>query len=113
VSDWKPGSRIEVAAPNYPGLLGEGEVLDVEAPKRLVHSMAALWSEDVRNEGISRVTWEIDKVADSCRLLLTHDHLHEDANEEIYGGWPMLLSGLKTWLETGELLTTPGSLRYT
>jgi hypothetical protein len=28
------------------------------------------------------------------------------------GGWPMILSGLKTWLETGELLTTPGSLMY-
>jgi DNA-binding transcriptional ArsR family regulator len=34
------------------------------------------------------------------------------ANEQIFGGWPMILSGLKTWLETGELLTTPGSLMY-
>ncbi len=32
--------------------------------------------------------------------------------EELYGGWPMILSGLKTWLETGQLLTTPGSLMY-
>ena len=32
---------------------------------------------------------------------------------EVYGGWPMILSGLKTWLETGELLTTPGSMMYT
>jgi hypothetical protein len=31
---------------------------------------------------------------------------------ELYDGWPMILSGLKTWLETGELLTTPGSLMY-
>jgi len=36
----------------------------------------------------------------------------EGANDELYGGWPMILSGLKTWLETGELLTTPGSLLY-
>ena len=38
--------------------------------------------------------------------------MRDGANSQIYGGWPMILSGLKTWLETGELLTTPGSLRY-
>ena len=43
---------------------------------------------------------------------MIHDQLREDANGEIYGGWPMILSGLKTLLETGEDLTTPGSLRY-
>jgi hypothetical protein len=36
----------------------------------------------------------------------------QDANDELYGGWPMILSGLKTLLETGEHLTTPGSLLY-
>jgi hypothetical protein len=51
-------------------------------------------------------------VGDSCRLTVTHDQLRDDANEELYGGWPMILSGLKTLLETGEELTTPGSLRY-
>ena len=35
-----------------------------------------------------------------------------DAPAELYGGWPMILSGLKTWLETGQTLTTPGSLMY-
>ena len=38
--------------------------------------------------------------------------LSENANEELYGGWPMIVSGLKTLLETGELLETPGSQRY-
>jgi hypothetical protein len=51
-------------------------------------------------------------VADSCRLTVTHDQLRTGANPEIYGGWPMILSGLKTLLETGETLTTPGSLLY-
>ena len=60
----------------------------------------------------SRVTWEIEQVEDSCRLTVTHDELREGANSELYGGWPMILSGLKTLLETGETLTTPGSLRY-
>jgi hypothetical protein len=41
-----------------------------------------------------------------------HDELREGAHAELYGGWPQILSGLKTLLETGELLTTPGSLRY-
>jgi hypothetical protein len=51
-------------------------------------------------------------VEDSCRLVVTHDQLREGASDQIYGGWPMILSGLKTLLETGEDLTTPGSLRY-
>jgi hypothetical protein len=42
----------------------------------------------------------------------THSDLREGANDELYGGWPMMLSGLKTLLETGEPLTTPGSLRF-
>jgi len=111
-SDWTPGSRFEMSHPNAPGLLGEGENLVVEPPRRLVQSMIALWGDDVKAEGTSRVTWEIEPVGDSCRLTVTHDQLRDDANDQLYGGWPMILSGLKTWLETGELLTTPGSLMY-
>jgi len=111
-SDWTPGSRMELVAPSV-GVLGDGEVVEADPPRRLVHTMTALWSDEVRSAGASRVTWEIEPVADSCRLTLTHDQLREDANDQIYGGWPMILSGLKTWLETGELLTTPGSLMYT
>jgi uncharacterized protein YndB with AHSA1/START domain len=109
-SDWTPGSRFEMASPHGP--LGEGEILEADPPRRLVQTMVALWSEDVKREGVTRVTWEIEPVGDSCRLVVTHDQLREDANNELYGGWPMILSGLKTWLETGELLTTPGSLMY-
>ena len=112
VSDWQPGSRIEMGAPNAPGLLGEGEVLEIDPPRRLVHTMTALWGEDVKAEGPTRVTWEISQVADSCQLRVIHDQLREGANEQLFGGWPMILSGLKTWLESGELLTTPGSLMY-
>jgi uncharacterized protein YndB with AHSA1/START domain len=111
-SDWTPGARLEMGHPGADGLLGEGEVLEVDPPRKLVHTMTALWGDDVKSEGPSRVTWEIEQVADSCRLILTHDQLREGANDQIYGGWPMILSGLKTWLETGELLTTPGSLMY-
>ncbi len=112
-SEWKPGSPLSLSSPNAPSLLGDGEVVEVDPPRRLVHTMRALWSDDVRDEGFSRVTWEIEPVGDSCRLTVTHDQLREGAHPELYGGWPMILSGLKTWLETGEQLTTPGSLMYT
>jgi uncharacterized protein YndB with AHSA1/START domain len=111
-SDWTVGSRMEMGSPNAGGLLGEGEILEVDPPRRLVHTLTALWGDDVKAEGASRVTWDIVQIEDSCRLTLTHDQLREGANDQLYGGWPMILSGLKTWLETGELLTTPGSLMY-
>ncbi len=112
ISDWTPGSRYEMGAPGAPGPLGEGENLEIDPPRRLVQSATMLWSDEVKSEGTSRITWEIEPIGDSCRLTVTHDQLREGANEELYGGWPMILSGLKTWLETGELLTTPGSLMY-
>jgi uncharacterized protein YndB with AHSA1/START domain len=110
-SDWTPGSSYESSHPAGVAI-AEGENLEVDPPRRLVQSFTALWSDEVKNEGASRVTWEIEPVGDSCRLTVTHDELREGANEELYGGWPMILSGLKTLLETGELLTTPGSLMY-
>jgi len=111
-SDWTRGSRVEQSHPGAPGLLGEGTNLEVDPPRRLVQSMVALWNDDVKKEGTSRVIWEIEPVGDSCRLTVTHDQLREGANSQLYGGWPMILSGLKTLLETGEQLTTPGSLMY-
>jgi uncharacterized protein YndB with AHSA1/START domain len=111
-SDWTPGSRYEAVHPGAGIAIAEGENLEVDPPRRLVQSFTALWSEDVKEEGTSRVTWEIEPVGDSCRLTVTHDQLREGANDELYGGWPMILSGLKTLLETGQTLTTPGSLMY-
>jgi len=60
----------------------EGEFLEVDPPRRLVQTFRALWSEDVKREGTSRVTWEIEPVGDSCRLTVTHDQLREGANAE-------------------------------
>jgi uncharacterized protein YndB with AHSA1/START domain len=111
-SDWTQGSSYEAVHPNGPTPISAGENLEVDPPRRLVQSFTALWSDDVKQAGTSRVTWEIEPVGDSCRLLVIHDQLPEDVNDEIYGGWPQILSGLKTLLETGEALTTPGSLMY-
>jgi len=111
VSDWTEGSEYKSAVPGVMDI-ASGENLEVDPPRRLVQSFNALWSEDVQQEGASRVTWEIEPVGTSCRLRVTHDQLGEGVNNELYGGWPMILSGLKTLLETGEDLDTPASLRY-
>ena len=110
-SDWTPGSSYSAGIPGVVDIAA-GENLEVDPPRRLVQSFNALWSDDVKAAGTSRVTWEIHPVGDSCQLTVIHDRLPEGANPELYGGWPMLLSGLKTLLETGESLTTPGSLLY-
>ena len=113
IGEWKVGERMEMGAPNAGFVLGECELLEVDPPRRLVHTMDAYFSEAAKAEPTSRVTWDIEPVGDSCRLIVTHDQLREGGTDEIWGGWPMILSGLKTWLESGQLLTTPGSLMYT
>jgi uncharacterized protein YndB with AHSA1/START domain/DNA-binding transcriptional ArsR family regulator len=111
-SEWTPGSEYRASVPGVIDI-AEGENVEVDPPRRLVQTFTALWSDEVRGEGASTVTWEIEPVGeDSCRLTVVHDELREGGNPEIYGGWPQILSGLKTLLETGESLTTPGSLRY-
>lgn len=111
-SDWEAGSRIALVHPAADEPLADGEIVEIDPPRRLVQTMHAHWSEAAAAEGTSRVTWEIEQIGDSCRLTVIHDQLRDDASPELYGGWPMILSGLKTWLETGQTLTTPGSLMY-
>lgn len=109
-SELRPGGKYRGMGRGNP--IFEGEILELEPRQRLVQSYNALWSDEVRAAGTSRVTWEIEKIEDSCKLTVTHDDLPADANPQLYGGWPMILSGLKTLLETGETLTTPGSLMW-
>jgi len=111
-SDWNDGSEYSSSVPGVVEIAA-GRNLEVDPPRRLVQTFTALWSDEAKEEGESRVTWEIETVGeDSCRLTVVHDQLRPGANAELYGGWMMILSGLKTLLETGEELTTPGSLRY-
>ena len=106
-SDWATGSSYRAGVPGAIDI-AEGENLVVEPPRLLVQSFHALWSPEVQAQGTTRVTWEIEPVGDSCRLTVVHDQLPESANAELYGGWPMILSGLKTLLETGETAHHPG-----
>jgi uncharacterized protein YndB with AHSA1/START domain/DNA-binding transcriptional ArsR family regulator len=110
-SDWTPGSEYKASIPGVVDIAA-GKNVEVDPPRLLVQTFEALWSDEVKGQGTTRVTWEIEAVGSSCRLTVTHDQLPPGANPELYGGWPMILSGLKTLLETGELLDTPGSLRY-
>lgn len=109
-SSWEQGSTYRSSAPGVD--IASGENVVVDPPRLLVQTFNALWSDDVRAQGTTRVTWEIEPVGTSCRLTVVHDQLPASANAELYGGWPMILSGLKTLIETGEHLDTPGSLMY-
>jgi DNA-binding transcriptional ArsR family regulator/uncharacterized protein YndB with AHSA1/START domain len=110
-SSWKEGDPY--ASRTDSGFdICAGENVTVEPPRLLVQTFNALWSDDVKAQPTTRVSWEIKPVGSSCRLTVVHDQLPADANSELYGGWPMIISGLKTLLETGELLDTPGSLRF-
>jgi uncharacterized protein YndB with AHSA1/START domain len=109
------GTPMKVlVGPDYEGdpPPSSGEPIEEDPPRRLVQRMVAEWSEDVKREGPSRITWEIEPVGTSCRLRVIHDELREGANDELYGGWPMILSGLKSLLETGEYIDTPATLRF-
>ena len=79
-SDWTPGSSYKAVACRRGIDIAAGENLEVDPPRRLVQSFNALWSDEVKAEGTSRVTWEIEPVGDSCRLTVTHDQLPEGAN---------------------------------
>jgi uncharacterized protein YndB with AHSA1/START domain len=91
-------------------LANEAEVLEWEPPRRLVHSWNSFYDPDMAAEEASRVSWEIEPQDGGYSLLtVVHDQL-EGAPKTAAGvagpGWMMVLSGLKTVLETGEPLTT-------
>src|SRR3954468_19081852 len=69
-SDWTNGSAYKAVHPEAGVEIAEGENLEVDPPHRLVQSFNALWSDEVKAEGTSRVTWDIEQVEDSCRLTV-------------------------------------------
>jgi uncharacterized protein YndB with AHSA1/START domain len=107
---------IEHGAP--PGTIVEGEVLEVDPPRRLVQTWRALWSEDIAAENATRLTWDIEEDDFGVtRLTVTHElegaplHAATVAFDDVRmreggGGWPMILSDLKSLLETGSSMTS-------
>jgi len=106
MADPLPDHRSRIAA-RYNFRIGVQSHWTPTPPCISVHRGTGVTLAEGVNEGESRVTWEIEQVQDSCRLTVIHDQLREGANDHLFGGWPMVLSGLKTLLETGEQLTRP------
>jgi uncharacterized protein YndB with AHSA1/START domain len=107
-SEWKAGAAIRHRNPDGTPAL-EGKILEVDPPRKLVTTFSAVHNPQAKNDRASRVTWEITKLGDACKLVLTHDDFDgETATYKMVGsGWNPILSGLKTLLETGEPLAIP------
>jgi uncharacterized protein YndB with AHSA1/START domain len=108
------GQRIENTAErrtwhNSEGkLVADGPVIEYNPPRRLVHGWRSLYDPEMAEEDESRVTWEIEAQEGGLSLLtVIHDQLEgapKTAASVAGPGWMMVLSGLKTLLETGEPL---------
>jgi uncharacterized protein YndB with AHSA1/START domain len=108
---WKPGSSWALKTPD--GRLADvGEVIEFDPPRRLVVSWAHTLKPEFKTKGHSRCTFELEPAADSIKLTITHALGTMDPTEAnttkffegISGGWPAILSSLKSLLETGEAL---------
>lgn len=101
-SDWQAGSSYRMTADGE--LQIEGEIVEVDPPRRLVQTFHAVWDEAVSADGPTRVTWEIEEAEPGVsRLTLVHDDLRPGSSTlaQVSDGWPYILSSLKTLLETG------------
>lgn len=107
VSDWQPGSRWEHQRADGSGTVDiVGEVVEVRPPQRLVMTWARPAEADDASRH-SRVSFDLEPYGEGLmRLTVTHDDLDRDApmQEGVSGGWPKVLSNLKTLLETGRAL---------
>ena len=104
VSDWKPGSAWEHVRANPQRTVNVvGKVVEVVAPTRLVISWASP-SQAADPSSVSRVSFDIEAYEDMVRLTVTHDELEVGSGmaQGIQKGWPIVLSSLKSLLETGQ-----------
>jgi uncharacterized protein YndB with AHSA1/START domain len=103
-SDWKAGSRMTMERDGE--VKNECEILESDPPRRLSYSWRSIFDPDMRKEKPSRVTYEIEPRGDLVKLTVTHEDFAEDSRTlpSISSGWPMVLSSLKSILETGTPL---------
>jgi len=117
----RPGGKYRVKANEQMRAMGlpevviDGEVIEADPPRRLVHTVRFLFSEENRAERFTRISWEIEPAAGGfCRLTVTHDlkgaPLMASATASKYngrggGGWTWVISDLKSLLETGKALS--------
>jgi uncharacterized protein YndB with AHSA1/START domain len=102
---WEKGASWRLMIPD--GRVGDaGEVLEIEPPRRLVLSWRNEFMPELRAEGVSRLTYELEQQGDTVKLTLVHEIDRPDSKliQTCSGGWPAILASLKSMLETGESL---------
>ena len=104
-SEWKPGAAWCAKAPTGEVAVS-GEILEIDPPRRLVQSWRFERKPELKADGYSRLTYELEPLGDSVRLTIVHEHARADSllMKDISRGWPMVLASLKSMLETGEPL---------
>ena len=111
-SDWKPGSPWKLVFAD--GRLADaGEIVEADPPQRLVIKWRNEWNAEMRAEGYSLCTFQIESVPDASRqavkLSITHaiERTESKFIEAVSGGWPRIISNLKSLLETGSVVLPP------
>lgn len=104
-SSWEPGSGYRYPIPGG-GTYVEGEVLESNPPSKLVTTFKPVWQYPDEEPPTTTVTWQIDRIGETCKLTLIHDELDvaSQKGQDIIEGWARITSGLKTLLETGQPL---------
>jgi uncharacterized protein YndB with AHSA1/START domain len=103
--DWKKGSSWRLMFPDG-RVADSGEIVEIEKPKRLILKWRNEWRPDLREEGYSRCIIELEAADETVKLSITHeiDKSGSKFIEAVSGGWPKILSSLKSLLETGKPL---------
>lgn len=101
-ADLRPGGRIFYTAQNGEVNL-DGEVIEAIPEKKLVTTFKAAWAPDGET---TRIMFEIEPLGEACRLRMTH-YDYEKSKAGVETGWPIIVAGLKTLLETGRPLILP------
>jgi uncharacterized protein YndB with AHSA1/START domain len=101
-SDWNVGSPYRFTKQGLPH--SAGKILISDPPRQLAYTFDGC-SEESKRECTSRVTFDLEPSGESVKLTLTHDNLDQGGVTycEISGGWPIVLSGLKSLLENGRV----------
>ncbi|HWA01926.1 MAG TPA: SRPBCC family protein [Rhizomicrobium sp.] len=102
-SDWKKGSSWKMFMPDH-GLTDMGEIVESDPPNRVVIRWRNEFRPNLKEEGWARCVMELAPEADLTKLTVTHTIDRENSRfiEAVSGGWPRVLSSLKSWLETGR-----------
>jgi uncharacterized protein YndB with AHSA1/START domain len=104
-TEWKAGSPWRLVYAD--GRVADaGEIVEVDPPRRLIIKWRNEWRPEFKSEGYSRCTIELEKVESAVKLTITHAMDRPDSKfiGAVSGGWPRILSNLKSLLETGELV---------